>query len=141
MRVAITGIGIISPFGRGREAALAALRGSRSGITRITSIDATELNCKIAGEVPAAAHEGQHRGYDRFTRFALIAAEEAAQQANFASIGLDPDRVGSLVGTGLGGCETLDAGYRRMYKEAQARIPPASIASSMYNAAASAIST
>jgi nodulation protein E len=140
-RVAITGIGIISPFGRDREAALEAVRAGRSGIRRITSIDTSELNCKIGGEVPADAHEGQHRGFDRFTRFALIAAEEATQQANYASIGIAPDRIGSLVGTGLGGCETLDAGYRRMYKESQARIPPASIASSMYNAAASAVST
>jgi len=139
IRVAITGIGIISPFGKGKAAALTALRAGNSGIRRITSIDASELNCKIGGEVPV--DDSPQRGYDRFTRFALVAAEEAAQQANLASIGVDPDRIGVLVGTGLGGCETLDAGYRRVYKESQARIPPASIAMSMYNAAASAIST
>jgi beta-ketoacyl-acyl-carrier-protein synthase II len=139
-RVVITGIGIISPFGLGKTAALEALRSATSGIKRLTSIDASELNSKIAGEVPEDAHAGQHRGFDRFSRFALIAAEEAAQQANYGSIGLEPDRIGALVGTGLGGCETLDAGYRRMYKESQARIPPTSIASSMYNAAASAVS-
>src|SRR6185369_7868599 len=81
------------------------------------------------------------RGNDRFTRFALIAAEEAAEQANYANIGLTDDRVGSLIGTGLGGCETLDAGYKRMYGENLPRIPPTSIAWSMYNAAASAVST
>ena len=139
IRVAITGIGIISPFGKGKAAALTALRAGNSGIRRITSIDASELNCKIGGEVPV--DDSPRRGYDRFTRFALVAAEEAAQQAKLASIGVDPDRIGVLVGTGLGGCETLDAGYRRVYKESQARIPPASIAMSMYNAAASAIST
>jgi len=139
IRVAITGIGIISPFGKGKAAALTALRAGNSGIRRITSIDASELNCKIGGEVPV--DDSPQRGYDRFTRFALVAAEEAAQQAKLASIGVDPDRIGVLVGTGLGGCETLDAGYRRVYKESQARIPPASIAMSMYNAAASAIST
>jgi len=139
IRVAITGIGIISPFGKGKAAALTALRAGNSGIRRITSIDASELNCKIGGEVPV--DDSPQRGYDRFTRFALVAAAEAAQQAKLASIGVDPDRIGVLVGTGLGGCETLDAGYRRVYKESQARIPPASIAMSMYNAAASAIST
>ena len=139
IRVAITGIGIISPFGKGKAAALTALRAGTSGIRRITSIDTSELNCKIGGEVPV--DDSPQRGYDRFTRFALVAAEEAAQQAKLASIGVDPHRIGVLVGTGLGGCETLDAGYRRVYKESQARIPPASIAMSMYNAAASAIST
>lgn len=138
-RVAITGIGITSPLGRGRDETIDALRSGRSGIRRISSIDTSELFCRIGGEVPG--DDAPQRGYDRFTRFALVAAEEAARQANYASIGADPDRIGVLVGTGLGGCETLDMGYRRVYKEAQTRIPPTAIAMSMYNAAASAIST
>ena len=140
-RVAITGIGILSPFGRGRDAAVDALRNARSGVRRIESIDTTELNCRIAGEVPKEAHDGAFRGFDRFSRFALIAAEEAAAQANLGESHVDPHRVGALIGTGMGGCETLDAGYRRVYKDAQTRVPPTMIAWSMYNAAASAVST
>lgn len=138
-RVAITGFGIVSPFGRGKDAAVQALRNGASGIKRIESIDTTNLNCKIGGEVPKEAHEGQHRGNDRFSRFALIAAVEAAEQANFANSGIDPERVAANIGTGLGGCETLDAGYKRTYGENQSRIPPTSIAMSMYNAATSAV--
>ena len=138
-RVAITGIGIISPLGRGKSETLDALRAGRSGVRRITSIDTTELLCKIGGEVPG--DDPLQKNYDRFTRFALAAADEATQQANFSSIGIDPDHIGVLVGTGLGGCETLDMGYRRVYKEGLARIPPTAIAMSMYNAAASAISS
>ncbi|MGZ4809651.1 MAG: beta-ketoacyl-[acyl-carrier-protein] synthase family protein [Thermoanaerobaculia bacterium] len=140
-RVAITGIGIISCFGRGKTAALEALRSARSGIRTITSIDPAPLNNRIAGEVPLEAHEGQHRGLDRFSRFALIAAEEAAVEARYDAIGIRPERIGSLIGTGLGGCETLDAGYKRMYGDGSPRIPPTSIAASMYNAAASAVAT
>lgn len=139
IRVAITGIGIVSPFGRGKAAALDALRNGRSGIRRITSIDPSALNCQMAGEVPAEAHEGLHRGFDRFSRFALIAAEEAAAQADYKDF--DPTRVGALIGTGLGGCETLDVAYKRVYADNQARVAPASIAWSMYNAASSAVST
>jgi nodulation protein E len=140
-RVAITGFGIVSPFGRGKAAALDALKHGRSGVKRIESIDASALNCRIGGEVPREAHEGLHRGHDRFTRFALIAAEEAAEQASFGSSGIDPERVAANIGTGLGGCETLDAGYKRMYGGNLPRIPPASIAISMYNAATSAVAT
>jgi len=140
-RVAVTGIGIISCFGAGKRAAADALRHGRSGIRTITSIDPSPLNCRIAGEVPQEAHEGQHRGFDRFSRFALIAAAEAADEANAASIGVAPDRIGSIIGTGLGGCETLDAGYKRMYGEGSPRIPPTYIAASMYNAASSAVAT
>ena len=136
--VVVTGIGIVSPFGRGRAAATAALQEARSGIGPITSIDISSLTCRIAGEVPAEAHEGQHKGNDRFTRFALIAAEEAMAQAG--GLGVEPERVGVLIGTGLGGCETLDGAYRRLYAE-NARVPPLSIPMSMYNAASSAVST
>src|ERR1051325_1971733 len=100
-RVAITGIGIISPFGRGKRAAVEALRAGRSGVRLIESIDTAALNCKIAGEVPREAHEGLVKGNDRFTRFALIAAEEAAEQAGFAGAGFDPERVASIIGTGI----------------------------------------
>ena len=136
-RVVITGLGMISPWGRGKAAALEALRQARSGIRAITSIDASSFNCRIAGEVPAEAHEGLHRGHDRFTRLALIAAEEAAEEAG--ALGVAPERVGVIIATGLGGCETLDASYRRLYGEG-GRIPPMGIPMSMYNAAAAAVS-
>jgi len=136
-RVVITGIGIISPFGRGKAAALDALRGARSGVRAISSIDASPLNCRIAGEVPVDAHEGLHRGHDRFTRFALIAAEEATAQAG--ALGVEDERIGVLIGTGLGGCETLDGSYKRMYAD-NTRVPPLSIPMSMYNAASAAVS-
>ena len=139
-RVAITGLGIVSPFGRGRKAACDALRNARSGIRRIESIDTSELNCRIGGEVPAGAHQGAFKGFDRFSRFALIAAEEAAEQAKIRGA-VDPSRLGAIIGTGLGGCETLDAGFRRVYKQGQSRVPPTTIPWSMYNAAASAVST
>jgi nodulation protein E len=136
-RVAITGIGIVSPFGSGKRAALDALRAGRSGIRAIESMDATALNCRIAGEVPASAHEGLHLGHDRFTRFALIATDEAAAESG--TLTAAPERVGALIGTGLGGCETLDDGYRRLYRDG-GRIPPLSIPMSMYNAAPAAVS-
>ncbi len=137
-RVAITGIGIVSCFGRGKAAAIDALRSGRSGISRLRSIDSSTLLCQIGGEVPAEAHEGLYKGNDRFTRLALIAAEEAAAEANFSAIGLPPERIGALIGTGLGGCETLDAAYKRIYGEGLTRVAPTSIALSMYNAATSA---
>ena len=140
MRVAITGLGILSPFGRGRAAACDALRNGRSGIRRIESIDTAGLNCRIAGEVPAGAHEGTFRGFDRFSRFALLAAEEAMEQAGLREA-VDPERLGVIIGTGLGGCESLDAAFRRVYRDGQSRVPPTSIPWSMYNAAASAVCT
>jgi len=135
-RVAITGLGIISPFGRGKSPACDALRRAQSGIRHIESIDASALNCRIAGEVPAGSVEPGK--FDRFTNFALVAAEEAVEQAKLRAE--DPNRFGVIIGTGMGGCETLDYSYKRIYAENQARVAPTVIAWSMYNAAASAVS-
>src|SRR3982751_5347173 len=126
-RVAITGIGIVSPFGRGKAAALDALCNARSGVRRIESIDASALNCRMAGEVPAGAFDAGK--FDRFTNLALTAAAEAVGQA-----GLEPrdaHRFGVIIGTGMGGAETLDSSYRRIYAEGQTRLPPTSIAWTM----------
>ena len=136
-RVAITGVGIISAFGRGRDAALSALREARSGIRHFTGIDNERLRCRIAGQVPPETEDDDHRDHDRFARFALIAAEEAMAQSGHPDV--DPLRFGVLLGTGLGGCETLDGSYRRFYAE-KTRIAPMSIPMTMYNAASSAVS-
>src|SRR5436305_13851667 len=115
-RVVITGLGIISPFGRGRDAACLALRDGRSGIKRIESIDTSGLNCKIAGEVPNDAHHGLFKGFDRFSRFALIAVEEAKDNPKAPAV-VDPERLGSILGPELSGVEATDDAYRRVYNE------------------------
>jgi len=140
-RVVVTGVGIVSCFGRGRAAALEAMRSGRSGIRRLTSIDASDLNCRIGGEVPPRALDGQRSGHDRFTRLALIAAHEAAEMADYDADEVDGDRVGVMIGSGLGGCETVEANYRRLYESGATRVPPTVIAWSMYNAATSAVSS
>jgi nodulation protein E len=138
--VAITGVGVISCLGRGKAATLDAMRTGRSGIRRLQNIDASALNCRIGGEVPLGSSDEAPRGYDRFTQVVLIAAAEAAEDAGYCSAGVEPDRVGAIIGTGLGGCQTIDANYKRLYEQKATRLPPTVIASSMYNAAASALS-
>lgn len=134
-KVVITGAGIISALGRGVEPTLTHLREGRSGIRLLASIDASALHCRIGGEVPAETLAGSEGG-DRFTRLALLAADDAAGQAG--DLQLPGERIGAIIGTGMGGAETLDNGYRRLYGE-HARIHPATIPLSMYNAAPSAI--
>ncbi|HXI14580.1 MAG TPA: beta-ketoacyl-[acyl-carrier-protein] synthase family protein [Thermoanaerobaculia bacterium] len=141
-RVAITGIGIISCVGRGRDAATEAVRSGKSGIRPITNIDASALQCRMAGEVLASdLGDSEFKQHDRFTRFALIAASEAAEQAGVPASSVPDHRVGTLIGTGLGGCETLDAAYKRIYAGNQARVVPMTIPNTMYNAATSAVAT
>lgn len=114
-RIAVTGIGTISCLGRGRAETTRAAVIGRVGIRAIECIDASRLNCRIAGEVPAATLGEDFKEYDRFTRLALIAASEAAGQANLSDPSIDRTRMATLIGTALGGNETLDASYERLY--------------------------
>jgi nodulation protein E len=116
---------------------LEAIKAARSGIRVLRNIDTSNLNCRIGGEVTATL---PCAGQDRFTRLALVAAAEAAEQAGYQTT-LCPERTGTIIGTGFGGCETLDANYRRLYRDGATRLPPTVIPSAMYNAAASAISS
>ncbi|HVT43300.1 MAG TPA: beta-ketoacyl-[acyl-carrier-protein] synthase family protein [Thermoanaerobaculia bacterium] len=137
-RVAVTGIGVVSALGRGREATLRAAHAGASGIRTISRVNAAEFLCRVAGEVPAGAIDDAPADRDRFTRFALVAAEEAVAQARLENA-IPSERIGTLIGTGLGGSETLDGGYERLYRNGNQRFHPMSIPKAMYNAAASAV--
>jgi nodulation protein E len=138
-RVAITGIGIVSPLGRGVDAHVEAVATGRSGIRKLQNIDASKLSCRIGGEVSDEFLGDDFKDGDRFVRLALLAASDAVQASRLHELE-DRTRIASLIGTGLGGSETLDAAYLRLYGQNNTRIHPMSIPRAMYNAAASAVS-
>lgn len=137
-RVAITGIGIISALGRGRDATLQAVRAGRIGIRTISNFDGSAFSCRIAGEVPDELFTDEYGELDRFARLALIAADQAMSQSPRHSALSGPE-LGTLIGTGLGGSQTLDSTYQRLYEQHLTRLAPLSIPRAMYNAAASAV--
>lgn len=139
-RIALTGIGTICCLGRGRAETKEAAIGGRVGIRAIESIDASRLICRIGGEVPASALGDDFKPFDRFARLALLAASEAAEQANLSDPSIDRARVATLIGTAMGGMETLDASFWRLYGQNQSRCHPLTIPRIMYNAATSAVS-
>ncbi|HUO83714.1 MAG TPA: beta-ketoacyl-[acyl-carrier-protein] synthase family protein, partial [Thermoanaerobaculia bacterium] len=136
----ITGAGIISCLGRGTAAHTEAARSGRIGIDWIRSFDTEGFSCRIAGSVDDARIDSASAGHDRFVRLALVAATEAANAARLDDPALDRIRIGTLLGTGMGGMETLDQGFQRLYGRGQSRLPPTLIPRSMYNAATSAVS-
>lgn len=137
-RVAITGLGIVSCLGRGADAVRDALRNGRSGIRTLSIAEGSNLTCRIGGEIPGDLLEGGDRNLDRFAQLAQLAADDAVADAQIAGA-FAPERTGVVIGTGLGGCETMDAAYKRLYAES-GRVHPMTIALSMYNAGGAAIS-
>jgi nodulation protein E len=138
-RVAVTGIGIVSPLGRDRAAHVRAVARATSGIGWLRDLQPPDNAAEnwIGGSVADEWIDEPGGGSDRFVRLALTAAREALEQSGAA---FDPERAGVVIGTGMGGAETLEQGYHRFYGRRQPRMPPPTIPRAMYNAATSAVS-
>lgn len=111
-RVVVTGLGAVSPVGNTVEETWNALVAGKSGAAPITHFDASAHKTKFAAEVKgfdAAPMFGarETRKMDRFTQFAMAATKEAMQQAGLTIDESNRDRVGILIGSGIGGISTL----------------------------------
>ena len=111
-RVVVTGLGCVSPVGNNVEETWQALLAGKSGATNITQFDASQHKTKFAAEVKgfdgvALFGVREARKMDRFTQFAMAATLEALEQANYEINESNRDRVGILIGSGIGGIMTL----------------------------------
>lgn len=138
-RVAVTGIGVVSPVGEGAAVFFAALCAGRSGVRRLVTRFPERLGARVGAAVDfdAARHfpAPKLRMLDRVSQMGLVAAAEAIAQSR-ALAGLDPRRGGVCVGTGMGGAQTSDDGYHTLYGEGSDRVKPFSVLMAMNNAAA-----
>ncbi|MEO8486284.1 MAG: beta-ketoacyl-ACP synthase II [Betaproteobacteria bacterium] len=112
-RVVVTGLGIVSPVGIGRDAAWASILAGRSGIGPITRFDASGFPVRIAGEVKGfdvsqwlSAKEA--RRYDTFVHYGLVAAMEAIRDAGLDGWTGDKERAGVCIGSGIGGLPMIE---------------------------------
>ena len=128
-RVVITGIGVIASNGNNVNEFWDALKTGKSGIGRISHFDPSDYRCQIAGEVKgfdADEYIGKKeaRGMDRFCHFAVKAADEAIEMAGVTSDNYDPHRVGVLIGSGIGGLQTLEDNVESLINKGPKRVSP-----------------
>ena len=128
-RVVVTGMGCISPVGNTVEETWQALLAGKSGAANITQFDASEHKTKFAAEVKgfdgtALFGNREARKMDRFAQFAMAATLEALEQAKFTIDEASRDRVGVLVGSGIGGIITLLEQAEVMRERGPGRISP-----------------
>ena len=130
-RVAVTGIGVVAPCGIGREAFWNGLLSPAPvGIRRVEGFDATDV-----------FGPKEVRRADRFAQFTVVAAEEALRDAGGRdALGVDPDRTGVMIGTGVGGLETLESQITIRIEKGPRRVSPFLVPMMMANAAAATVS-
>ncbi len=146
-RVVVTGIGIITSVGTGIDAYWEGLLSGRSGIGSITRFDATDYPCKVAAEVKdfdAAKYMDpkEAKRNDRYTHFAVAASRMALQDANLdpkAPGALDPARFGVIIGSGIGGMETIEKQSRALFEHGPRKISPFMIPSLIANIASGVV--
>lgn len=139
-RVAVTGIGVISPLGNGAAENLARARAGYSGVHLLDTAWSARLQAPLVASArfDGAAHfpGPRLRMLDRTSQMALVAADQALHDLGSALRDADPGRVGVYLGTGMGGAQSTDEGYRTLYGEDSDRIKPFSVLMGMYNAPA-----
>jgi len=126
-RVALTGVGVITPIGIGKDAFWAGLMEGRSGVRRITAFDPTPYETQIAGEVlgfdPTTYMDRKEvRRNDRFVQFALGATQLALDDAGFAITPRNAERVGVIIGSGIGGANTWEEQHRVLLERGPGRV-------------------
>lgn len=128
-RVVITGLGAITPIGIGKEDFWKGLLEGRNGIARITRFDAEGFDAQIAGEVKdfdptAYIDKKESKRMDRCTQFAVAAAKLAIEDAGLDLDKENLDRIGTFVGTGIGGMETMHSQYEKFFAKGPSRVSP-----------------
>ena len=144
-RVVITGMGAITPIGNDVKAFWEALLAGKSGIGKITRFDASEFDAQIAGEVKdfdptAFIDKKEARRMDRFTQFAISTAKMALTDSGIDLEKEDRARIGSFVGSGIGGMDTLHDQYKTLFEKGPNRISPFFIPMMIANMAAGQVS-
>lgn len=149
-RVVVTGLGCVSPVGLDVATSWSAMVEARSGTGLLTRFDASDLPCRIAGEVKGFDGDARFgrrdvRRLGLFMQYAIAAADEALSDAGFDVAALargdgdpaipDPDRFGVYVGTGIGGFPEIAAAAEERIGEGTRRISPLFIPSALNNLA------
>ncbi len=144
-KVVITGMGVLTPIGIGVEPFWQNLTGGKSGISRISLFDTSDMDVKIAGEVKnfdplEYMDKTVARKNDRFSQFILAASEEAVSDSGLNFDKIDRNRTGVIIGSGIGGLQTLIDQHSVYLNKGPRRVSPFLIPMMIANMASGVVS-
>jgi 3-oxoacyl-[acyl-carrier-protein] synthase II len=129
-RVVVTGLGVVSPLGNDMTTFWNKILGGQCGIGPITRFDTTGYDCRIAGEVrdfdptPAFPTPKELRRTDRFVHYAVHAGWQALKDSGLDLDRCDRDRIGTFIGSGIGGLETTGDQHKILLAKGPGRVSP-----------------
>ncbi len=143
-KVAVTGIGMISPLGTGTEKTWKGLLDGRSGIGKITQFDSTGFPCRIAGEVQDFEVDRfieikEQKKMDRFIHLGIAAAIMAMDDSKLKITKNNAERVGVIVGSGMGGLSSIERYHSVILEKGPKKVTPFFIPMVIINLAAGQI--
>ncbi len=144
-RVVVTGVGLVSPLGVGTAVNWRALLAGESGIGPITRFDTTEYPSRIAGEVKGFnpldyVEKKDVKKSDTFIHFALAASKFALEDSGLKIDAGNADRVGVVIGSGIGGLPLIEATHKILLEKGPSRVSPFFIPGQIVNLAAGQVS-
>lgn len=149
-KVMITGIGMLCASGNGKDEVWANIKAGKPAITNITKFDASRCTCQVAGEVKdfeqyaiagGLVDKKAARHMALFSQYAVAAAVEAWRDAGYTDENKpDMDRVGTLIGNGIGGLDVTGESYRVLFDRGPDRLSPLAIPELISNEAAGNVS-
>ncbi len=143
--VVVTGLGTITPIGNTAEKFWEGLIAGRNGIDTLTRFDPSRLTTRLGGEVKdfdvsKYMETKEARRTDLFVQYAMAATHQAMVDAGFDREAPPPDRIGALIGTGIGGITTFETQHRTMLEKGPDRVSPFFIPMMIANMASGQIS-
>lgn len=139
-RVVVTGLGAITSLGHTVQDYWDNLLAGKSGLRRIQSFDPTDYACQVGGEVvdfdPTKYMDGKEvKRNDRYTHFAMAAARNAMEDSGMKMGSIDSERFGVIIGSGIGGMETIERQAFALFEKGPRRVSPFMIPSLIANIA------
>lgn len=144
-RVVITGLGCVTPVGTGKETFWTNIKDGVCGIDKITSFDASSFQTQIAGEVRDFNPEDyinkkELKRMDRFTHFAIASSQMAVKDANLDLDKVDSEKMGVIIGSGIGGVATIEEQHKILLEKGNRRVSPFFVPMMISNMAAGQVS-
>ena len=143
-RVVITGVGAITPIGNNVDSFWEGIKCGKNGIDEISSFNTENMKVKMAAEVKSFdpsefIDKKEVKRMDRYTQFALIAAEESIKDSKLDFNTLNKERVGIMFGSGIGGLCTIENQIRNLVAKGPNRVSPLTIPMAISNIASGTI--